>query len=99
MTSGPSPTETEIKIPWGGSAEAARRRIEERGYRLIEPRTLESDQLFDHPAGELTASGKLVGLRQITPQTSGSRMDAGAANHPAETPGRATVTYKGPGMS
>jgi len=114
MNSNPSPIETEIKIRWDGSAAAARRRIEEYGYRLIEARTLESDQIFDLPGDDLTAAGKLVRLRRTTPDA--ARVDQAGADRDnmdrasveqADAPTsdfregtiRATVTYKGPGMS
>jgi adenylate cyclase class 2 len=93
MNSSPSPVETEIKIRWGASAAEARHRIEEKGYRLIEPRTLESDQLYDFPKGTLMAEGKLIRLRRTSP---------GQAGPAPDVPGKAarnTVTYKGPGMS
>jgi hypothetical protein len=43
--------ETEIKLKWAGSAADARAHIESQGYKVIEPRTLESDQLFDRASG------------------------------------------------
>ncbi len=57
-------TETEVKIPWKGPAADARVFIENHGYRLIAPRTLEIDQLFDRPSGELRQSGLVLRLRQ-----------------------------------
>jgi adenylate cyclase class 2 len=47
MPDKPPYVETEVKLHHPAGAEDARHRIEQRGYSLIEPRTLESDQLFD----------------------------------------------------
>ena len=59
-----APVETEIKLRWEGSENEARRRIEQQGYHLMEPRTLEADQLFDRPDGELQRTGRLLRLRR-----------------------------------
>jgi len=74
--------ETEIKLRWAGSATDARAHIETQSYRVIEPRTLESDQLFDRATGELKQGDQILRLRRIGPAD-------GA---------RATVTYKGPAI-
>jgi adenylate cyclase, class 2 len=63
--------ETEVKIAFNGTPEQARALIEERGYSLIESRTLETDQLFDR-AGELRGSDQLLRLRR-TRNWSGDR--------------------------
>ncbi len=55
--------ETEIKLRYDGSARSARAMIEQRGYKMIEPRTLEADQLFDR-SGELKNSDQLLRLRR-----------------------------------
>lgn len=56
------PVENEVKIRFAGSAEEARARIESRGYRQVQPRTLESDRVFDRD-GELRGTGRLLRLR------------------------------------
>jgi len=56
------PFETEIKIVIK-DAEAARLLIESRGYRVIAPRTLQSDQVYDSPDRSLRDSGRLLRLR------------------------------------
>src|SRR5665213_2518396 len=56
--------ETEIKIPFPGSPQQARDLIEGQGYAVLEPRTLESDQLFDHAARELKGADQLLRLRR-----------------------------------
>jgi adenylate cyclase class 2 len=73
--------ETEVKLRWNGTAQEARALIEERGYTVSVPRTLESDQLFDLPSATLRQSDRILRLRKtISPE--------GTA--------RAMVTYKGP---
>jgi adenylate cyclase class 2 len=57
------PIETEIKLPVPGGAEEALRRIEQQGYRLQHPRTLQVDQLFDLPGGTLRQSGRVLRVR------------------------------------
>ena len=56
--------EIEVKLPYDGPPQAARRRIEQHGYTQTDPRVLESDQLFDRPGGELKRSDRLVRLRR-----------------------------------
>lgn len=56
--------EIEIKIEYKGTREQAQAMIEAQGYKIKEPRVLESDQLFDR-AGELRASDQLLRLRRI----------------------------------
>jgi adenylate cyclase class 2 len=75
--------ETEIKLRWAGSAAEARAHIERHGYQVIEPRTLESDQLFDHVNGELRRGDQILRLRRV------GRREGSAG---------ATVTYKGPAI-
>jgi adenylate cyclase, class 2 len=61
--------ETEIKIRFErGSAEDARELIQRHGYAVVEPRTLESDQVFDRDSSELRTADQLLRLRR-----SGSR--------------------------
>ena len=55
--------ETEIKLRYERTARSARAMIERRGYKMIEPRTLEADQLFDR-AGELKNTDQLLRLRR-----------------------------------
>ena len=57
------PIETEVKIPISQGVDAARSLIEARGYRIVIPRTLQIDQVFDYPEGTLRSSGKLLRLR------------------------------------
>ena len=74
-------TETEIKLRWGGTAQDALVLIEQHGYAVSSPRTLESDQLFDLPSAALRQSDRILRLRKtISP----------------EGTTRAMVTYKGP---
>src|SRR4029077_7096283 len=68
---------------WAGSAADARAHIERQGYQVIEPRILESDQLFDRATGELTHGDQILRLRRRGPGEGG----AGG-----------TVTYKGPAV-
>lgn len=74
-------TETEIKLRWSGTPEEARALIERHGYRISDPRTLESDQLFDLPSAALRQSDQILRLRKTTSR---------------EGKTRAMVTYKGP---
>ena len=55
--------ENEVKIRYPGTPAEACALIEGRGYRLAEPRTLESDRIFDR-AGELRRSDQLLRLRR-----------------------------------
>jgi adenylate cyclase class 2 len=64
--------ETEIKLRWAGSAAEARAHIERRGYRVVEARTLESDQLFDRATGELKQGDQILRLRRTDPRESGA---------------------------
>jgi len=76
--------ETEVKIRFAPGAAAARNLIERQGYVIIEPRTLESDRVFDRSPdrspdrglAELKSADQLLRLRR-----------AGSLS---------TVTYKGP---
>ena len=56
--------EIEVKIRWTDSADAARRLIESSGCALVEPRTLESDTVFDRDTGELRRADQLLRLRR-----------------------------------
>ena len=56
------PFETEVKIAIK-DAETARLLIESRGYRVVAPRTLQSDQVYDAPDSSLRESGRLLRLR------------------------------------
>ena len=73
--------ETEVKLRWHGTAREAQALIESRGYPAYTPRTLERDQLFDRPSGELRQSGQILRLRRAV---LGERTQS-------------TITYKGPG--
>lgn len=73
-------TETEIKLRWLGSAEDARALIGSRGYSLLSPRELETDQLFDLASGALRQTDQILRLRRISSPEAGQR---------------AMVTYKG----
>jgi adenylate cyclase, class 2 len=55
--------ETEIKIPFPAAPADAVRLIEQRGYRMVSPRTLQSDQVFDRPDRALRRAGELLRLR------------------------------------
>jgi adenylate cyclase class 2 len=63
MAATPGYREIEIKLAYDGTPEAARAMLEQHGYSLTEPRTLEADQLFDR-ARELRESDQLLRLRQ-----------------------------------
>ena len=56
--------ETEIKLRFAPGADAARGMLEQHGYGQAEPRTLEADQLFDRPDGELKRTNQLIRLRR-----------------------------------
>jgi adenylate cyclase class 2 len=56
--------ETEIKIPFDQDPAAARALIERHGYIVKQPRTIESDQLFDHPSADLRNADQLLRLRR-----------------------------------
>jgi adenylate cyclase class 2 len=55
--------ENEIKVRYPAGAAAALRMLEQHGYKIVEPRALESDQLFDRD-GELRNSDRLLRLRR-----------------------------------
>jgi adenylate cyclase class 2 len=74
-------TETEVKLRWQGTAEAAQALIEQHGYQLSEPRVFEANQLFDLPSRTLQQSDQILRLRRTSSQENGAR---------------AIVTYKGP---
>jgi adenylate cyclase class 2 len=78
------PIETEIKLPLKDGAGPVQLLLQEHGYRIIRPRTLQVDQAFDFPDQTLRESGRLLRLRW-----------EGA---PSEGP-RAILTYKGPFLS
>lgn len=56
--------ETEVKILFKASPQDARDLIERAGYTASEPRTLESDQLFDRPPSALRNADQLLRLRR-----------------------------------
>jgi adenylate cyclase class 2 len=58
-----TPIETEIKIRFPGSAADAHRLIEQLGYTVRSPRTLEVDQLFDRADSSLRATDQVLRLR------------------------------------
>ncbi len=60
--------ETEVKIRFERGAEAARELIEHHGFALLEPRILESDQVFDRGAAELRLADQLLRLRRSGPR-------------------------------
>jgi adenylate cyclase, class 2 len=60
----PDMIETEVKIRFERGADDARGLIENRGYVLLQPRTLESDQVFDRGVDELRAADQLLRLRR-----------------------------------
>src|ERR1700733_4414415 len=64
MSANATNLEIEVKIRWADGAEAARRMIEAAGCALIEPRTLESDTVFDRDTGELRRADQLLRLRR-----------------------------------
>ena len=55
--------ENEVKLPVLGTPDQARNLIEAIGYRIVHPRTLEADQVFDRD-GELRSSEQLLRLRR-----------------------------------
>ena len=55
--------ETEIKLRWPHSAEAACELLRMNGFGPSGPRQLESDQAFDLPSGELRRTDRLLRLR------------------------------------
>jgi adenylate cyclase, class 2 len=57
-------TETEVKIRWDGPAAGAQALILGHGYRISAARTLEIDQLFDRPSGDLRQGGLVLRLRR-----------------------------------
>lgn len=63
MSAAPRYHETEIKLAYSGTPEAARAMLEHHGYTLVDPRTLEADQLFDR-SGELRDADQLLRLRR-----------------------------------
>ncbi len=83
------PIETEIKIPMQSGAVPARLLLEQHGYRVTVPRTLQVDQVFDFPDGALRESGRLLRLRLEK-----RRLE----NAPPED-SSAILTYKGPVLS
>ena len=55
--------EIEIKVRCQESAFETRRKLERFGYQIIEPRTLESDRVFDRSNQELKQADQLLRLR------------------------------------
>ncbi len=62
--SGATGREIEIKLRVK-DAEEGRQRLEQGGFRLVEPRTLESNAVYDDPARRLRNSGMLLRLRTV----------------------------------
>jgi adenylate cyclase class 2 len=56
------PVETEIKLRQP-DAVAIRAKLDQQGYQPCAPRTLEIDQIYDTPNGELRSTGRLLRLR------------------------------------
>ena len=56
--------ETEVKIPFPAGPNAARDLILGHGFSILEPRTLEIDQVFDRGASELRTADQLLRLRR-----------------------------------
>jgi adenylate cyclase class 2 len=56
--------ETEVKIRFAGTPDAAVRLIEGCGFSVSLPRVLEADQIYDRESGELRASDRLLRLRR-----------------------------------
>jgi adenylate cyclase, class 2 len=83
------PIETEIKLLMKDGAEPARLLLEQRGYRIIRPRTLQIDQVYDFPDRALKQSGRLLRVRSERAPSE----NAGAEDDPA------ILTYKGPVLS
>jgi adenylate cyclase class 2 len=75
-----TPIETEVKIRFSGNTGAAYELIEQLGYAVQIPRTLEADQLFDRPDASLRGSDQVLRLR----------VESGADGK------RWKLTYKGP---
>ncbi|HEY7337080.1 MAG TPA: class IV adenylate cyclase [Bryobacteraceae bacterium] len=57
------PVETEIKLRVEGGAPVAAHLLEQRGYRVREPRMLQADQLFDLSTNALQDSDRLLRVR------------------------------------
>jgi adenylate cyclase class 2 len=55
--------ETEVKIRMPGGAAEALGRIEQRGFQVRTPRTLQTDQVFDRPEGDLRKARQLLRVR------------------------------------
>jgi adenylate cyclase class 2 len=55
--------ETEIKLAVPGGVTEALQRIERQGYRVRSPRSLQVDQVFDRPAGDLRQARQLLRVR------------------------------------
>lgn len=64
MSAGGTNLEIEVKIRYPAGAADALARIESRGLVLTEPRTLESDTLFDRAGDDLGRQGQLLRLRR-----------------------------------
>lgn len=56
--------EIEVKIRYPAGAGPARELIQSRGFSQTQPRTLESDTLFDRNSGELRQADRLLRLRR-----------------------------------
>ena len=74
------PVETEIKLSIKDGLDSARALLEGHGFAIVQPRTLQADQVYDFPDDLLRKSGRLLRVRSET-----------ALDHTA-----AILTYKGP---
>jgi len=63
MSVGPGNQETEIKLR-APSPGAAAELLTTHGFSVVKPRVFERNAMFDTPAGELRAAGKILRLRQ-----------------------------------
>ena len=83
------PIETEIKLPLKDGAASALLILREQGYRMIAPRTLQIDQVYDFPDRALKDSGRLLRLRSESVRAESGHIEDS----------RAIITFKGPLLS
>lgn len=57
--------ETEIKLRIAGEAAAIRTRLQDHGYAIHKERSLQIDQVFDRPTGELREARSLLRVRSM----------------------------------
>jgi adenylate cyclase class 2 len=60
--------ETEVKIRFEEGPQRAQALLERHGYSVLEPRTLENDQIFDRAGSELRSADQLLRLRRSGPR-------------------------------